>query len=561
MGTSETFHATSMGSFNTSSAAAHRPTYVVAAARGLQAFILRSPRLRRMIGASELIDQITGNLLGQTLSSLALIEGQDYRVFNAVAGGVRLLFTRRLDAERFVAVWPLLVTRHAPGLEIVQGLATLAPGGTIDTVIEAAERAAGAHRNLVWPELPVAGLATTFCPQSGLPAQRYAAADREWLDAQALARERAVKDAREELLRRTVGHPEGWDEEDWERFPQDIGAIAGEERRYVALVHVDANEMAGRVVNFARRLRDLPPEEIANRFRDFAGAVEQGTRQAIREALRPILQAFPRPNVVPFRPVICAGDDFTALLQARFALRFVRELLHALPTAIANEFHRRFQDPELARLGRGVTASAGIVFAQATFPFATAYEVCESLGKLAKDTTARKVSALALRRLTTPTVSDPDEMIVSGADPESALRFTMNPYTVGPIPTDSQIAESLPRLADLEALVRSIAGPLRGPIRKLLLNPSPSAWQMEEGFRRLLEVWQHRGRLDALAPPNQISQELGTQAAGLVALLRRLTGNPEDATVFRTVRTPDRPASTPLYDAIQLLAVETVFES
>ena len=75
--------------------------YYVLASKGIQDFILRGDKLKLMIGGSELVDDLPEKVVGEILTAMDLKEGEDFLVLSKAAGGVRLLFAGKEQADRF----------------------------------------------------------------------------------------------------------------------------------------------------------------------------------------------------------------------------------------------------------------------------------------------------------------------------------------------------------------------------------------------------------------------------------------------------------------------------
>src|SRR5699024_6439670 len=100
-----------------------------------QPWIFGSGKLRAIVGGSRLVSGITGELLDATLDVLP-DDTVDNLHFARKAGGAFIAYSRQpsgIGALR--RAWPLVVSRHAPGLSFSMGC------GSADTVSAAHDRA------------------------------------------------------------------------------------------------------------------------------------------------------------------------------------------------------------------------------------------------------------------------------------------------------------------------------------------------------------------------------------------------------------------------------------
>lgn len=155
-------------------------------------------------------------------------------------------------------------------------------------------------------------------------------------------------------------------------------------RNHLATVFVDGNAIGAL---FRRILAGDDPraKQIASR------AVTEATRQSLLTATRAVLSDVDGTLQVPVIPHVLGGDDLLVSVVADRAWPFVTAYLAAF------EEHLRAVR-ELAPYLDGLnppTASAGVVFARATFPFRQAVELSESLLRQAKREHSGKIAAVA----------------------------------------------------------------------------------------------------------------------------------------------------------------------
>lgn len=208
-------------------------TLVVATAKSIQSFVLGGDKLKQMIGASELIDAIPRGLLDSTLRAI----GGEVEVISKAAGGARILFSDHDVAMRFARVWPVVVWRFAPGLELV--VAVQPWSESHEATRFAAEAQLAVNRQFCAALLPLPSPLAVRVRRTGLPAVGL---DEKQQAADALWKRKAAASSGNAVLQRVL--PDGFDAS---QFPTDMEKLAGSEREYVAVIHMDGNQL-GRLI-------------------------------------------------------------------------------------------------------------------------------------------------------------------------------------------------------------------------------------------------------------------------------------------------------------------------
>lgn len=150
-------------------------------------------------------------------------------------------------------------------------------------------------------------------------------------------------------------------------------AALGEEdgnRNHLATVHIDGNGLGALFDHIARHGDGDLKAPVSAR-------VSAATRAALVEATRTILGSS---HTVPVIPHLVGGDDVLVSVVADQAWRFVTTYLEAF----ADQMRGIDGLAGLLPDGQRVTASAGLVFAHAKFPFRRSVELAEVLLKKAK---------------------------------------------------------------------------------------------------------------------------------------------------------------------------------
>ncbi len=399
----------------------------VASAKGLQSYVFRSDPLMEMIGASELIERLPRENKASILESppcekktsilkCALDEfapaAEDYQVLTDASGTLRVLFGSKETAMRLARLWPVLAGQFAPGLEIAITVDEVADN--LGEAIERAEYQINVNRNLLSADFPEAGPWVARNRRTGLPASRLveslSSEDRgkrkEPVDGESKRKREAAEWAQSTLLRKVV--PDGFElllrnnPASRDVWPSDLTKLATSDNAYIAIIHADANGLGAAMMQCVEHLKAKTSKNAARDYSELCAAIEKSTQAAARKAMTPLLKQAKmelnpgRKAIVPVRPLVCAGEDFTCVIRAKYAVRFAHDFLCALEVETKNEF-AGLSEPihGLEKL----TGCAGIVFFKSHYPFARAYAMAESLCGFAKKRTSRRASALAFLRL------------------------------------------------------------------------------------------------------------------------------------------------------------------
>ncbi|HMO50102.1 MAG TPA: hypothetical protein PKE26_05215 [Kiritimatiellia bacterium] len=485
--------------------------YYEYSAKSIQDYIFRTDKLKLMIGASTLVEQLADSI--RRLPAEWGVEESEFEVLTCAAGGVRILFGKLEDAQALAQWVPLYINAIAPGLEFAQAVVPIT-----DSLAGAGKQAGQKiqHARQRPPiNYPEAGPLIRRARRSGLPLFLHEKnTDEYWSHEEAAKREVTgeANDAAWDRMAPAKGPLER---------PFDFDDLVIGENSYIAIIHADANGLGERI----KRLAETGKLDEPSMWRDFSSAIQASTEEAARSSAQLVFKASERDKsrrYYPIRPLVCAGDDLTVIMDAVFALGFVREYL------------RRFEEQSQTRLGalgeEGLTACAGIVFMKAGFPFSSAYHLCEDLCKQAKKQLRREASGVCWHRLTAGVADEYSEIEQRELTTADGRLLTMMPYRVGSSGTG-------PHLGDLERLIQSSTLLPRSSQREWVSLAGASSHQADRAFQRMREI--------ATARPDKDAAFHAFKQA-----LERITGHPE-------LWTKETLPRTPLYDALELRAVKT----
>ena len=331
-----------------------------AAVQGIQDFIFKTNKLKHIVGASELVEQICTFAFDEFANN-----GES--VVRA-AGNIKFVFDKEDDCQKAVREFPKKVMTMAPGVTISQAVVPVEDdfGEAID-IIEAKLKA---QRNKP-PRSVTSGLiGIKRANNTGLPVVRIEKVEYKddstvqkecFQDVKGLCEKSFGKHA---LLAKKVAYnvSDITDKNDW-----------------IAIIHADGNGL-GKVVQKVGKKKDV--------FRNFSQELDTATIEAARKAFKEVEDQFVNKTVIPIRPVVLSGDDMTVILRGDLAIPYATAFINAFEEntkehlgGILREQHVFAGDKDY------LTACAGIAFIKSSYPFYYGYQLAEDLCDHAKKDT------------------------------------------------------------------------------------------------------------------------------------------------------------------------------
>ncbi len=405
-------------------------------AKSIQAYVLNSGKLKDMVGASEIVDQLTGEPLQEAMKAVGI--GENEIQFSRRAGGSFIAF---MDddgkAEALRDVWSLVVAQFAPGLDFVHMVTQAA------SEREAAALALKELQSMRFPsaDIPSASPLTRYNPRTGIPAAKLERSSNgnEWVDA-ATTRRRMKKFRQGHQLSRKLSDTElNWPVNMEKEFPHLSG------NSYIGIIHADGNGL-GKIL---RALQKTVGGNYREVYSAFSGKLEKATCDAAKKATQSVLvPAVSKGSFMPARPLVLGGDDLTMIVRGDLALSFTRSFLDAFEESTKDLCsYLRGKDVDWPQ--KFLTSCAGIAYIKSGQPFAMGYALAEELCSLSKEKSERRASSLSFHRVSTSFIPDAEwvrDQEMSSCSGNTTFVGTMGSYRVGSASSD------LPALADLLAL-------------------------------------------------------------------------------------------------------------
>lgn len=146
---------------------------------------------------------------------------------------------------------------------------------------------------------------------------------------------------------------------------------------WIAVIHADGNGLGEVVAELSGDYQ---------RFKDFSDNLDKATIAAAQAAYTATKEkeedekANRTLEKLKIRPIVIGGDDLTVICRGDLAVKFVKEYLEA------------FEKETKERIGKKLTACAGIAFIKSSYPFYYGYDLAEALcGEAKKDAKSDKV--------------------------------------------------------------------------------------------------------------------------------------------------------------------------
>jgi len=350
---------------------------------GIQKFLCSTGKLKEMLGGSEIIDSLPERFLSDRLQELALRavecpeQGRDWYIeIQRGAGAICLIMPDREKAAEFLTYFSEAAIERYPGLPLY---GTQVPmQWNVDSYRQArrdAENSIDEQRALY----PVS-CGTRMLPvleAARLDSFPACATDKDELISVSSATRRTKEclNASQERLRSLTEAPDGVNVS-WE---DDLNKMLGEEKTRVALIHIDGNDLGKLFRKKLEEGKNLPLEKSIAAMKELSETVSRANAAAFKAAVKDVVSYEMKRKAVthytmPLRPLVMGGDDITLVIRADLALLFL--------TRFASEFEKQSQ-----KNGERLSVGAGMVIMKASYPFAKAFSLVETLTESAKSAT------------------------------------------------------------------------------------------------------------------------------------------------------------------------------
>lgn len=340
-----------------------------ASIQGIQNYIFQTNELKDIIGASKLVNEIC--------HKFKAMYGEDSehrgKMIVHAAGNIKCIFDDEDACRDAVRNFPRFAMEMAPGITISQAVVKIKDDSEYAKKAEELEQRLHAQRNHPVKSLTTGLMAIERSRKTGLPATtiKYAQDKKEkdeYLD-EGIVAKRNEKGC--DLYRKLTGE----DIKTGNRA-YDTKDLTGH-NDWIAVIHADGNGLGEVVAELSGDYQ---------RFKDFSDNLDKATIAAAQAAYTATKEkeedekANRTLEKLKIRPIVIGGDDLTVICRGDLAVKFVKEYLEA------------FEKETKERIGKKLTACAGIAFIKSSYPFYYGYDLAEALcGEAKKDAKSDKV--------------------------------------------------------------------------------------------------------------------------------------------------------------------------
>lgn len=411
-----------------------------AAVQGIQGFIFQTNKLREIVGASALVEEICTKKFEELVGS-SYEEYDSYKKRGSIlhaAGNIKYVFDNQQECERIVRQFPMIISELAPGITVSQAVVVMDESIEFAEAVEVLENKLRIQRNRPMRSVTMGMMGIARSRQTGLPVSFFKSENRfgkvEQLYLDQGTRNKLYEDPSGNRLKTTktlcekaFGQPF---RDDDDRIAYNIEDIT-RKNDWIAIIHADGNGL-GQVVQKVGK----DPE----RFKTFSAWLDEATRKSAIAAYHAVEGQFENPNdragFVPIRPIVLSGDDLTVVCRADLALDYTTTFLAEFEKNTKNEtlLQEVFENETDKRL----TACAGIAYIKSSFPFYYGYNLAEELCSHAKKDAKEKqevkegkelpMSCLMFHKVQDSFTENYADIVERELTPNDGISFQCGPY-------------------------------------------------------------------------------------------------------------------------------------
>lgn len=376
-----------------------------AAVQGIQRFIFQTNKLKVIVGASELVEQVCTEAFEEFAKNGEWII--------SAAGNIKYIFNNREDCEKAVREFPKKVISMAPGITLSQAVVNITDD--YETKRNELEMKLREARNYQMVSQSIGLMGIERSRTTGLP---EIAGTKDHLDSATKKKIDCTKIARQKLHDKLFAGKFNVNNSIYE-----IEQLTGR-NDWIAVIHADGNGLGDIVRQIGGDIK---------KFKEFSKNLSLATEKAAQEAVKAVATS----DIVKVVPVVIGGDDLTVIICADIAVQF------------ANAYMRAFEQLTEELCSKKLTACAGIAFIKSSYPFYYGYELAESLCSKAKNISGREHSCLLFHKVQDSFIKDFGDIMERELTPSAGKSFLYGPYYINKFmnnPTVQELINNIERL-------------------------------------------------------------------------------------------------------------------
>ena len=348
-----------------------------ASVQGIQSFIFETNKLKEIVGASEMIEQIC------TEKYKDFIEADKIEVILAAAGNIRLIAEDTDELKEIVRRFPKEASDCAPGITISQAVVELIENKEKDSMNTLEDRLK-IQRNKPPRPTQITALGIERSRRTGKSAIER---DKDGclIDKASYLKRKNLTgkdlDAHSHLASKLIGLPNVAFKKIKDRkihFPLNMDDITNKQCGWLAVIHADGN-------NLGKLIQELSGDDILKSYKDFSTNLDSATCKAAANSFdKSLFKKIEEGKIeitnykFPIRPIVIGGDDLTVICRADLAIDFITTYLKEFESETSKIFKDIFKE------NKQLTACAGIAFVKKSYPFHYAIKLAEELCAVAK---------------------------------------------------------------------------------------------------------------------------------------------------------------------------------
>lgn len=400
-----------------------------AAVQGIQSFIFQTNKLREIVGASELVEEICTEVFEKTVTKFS--KDFDYKSDNSIiqaAGHIKYLFDSETDCKQIVLNMPKIVQEHAPGITFSQAVVVINTNDNFSDKVDELERYLKIQRNKPMRSQTLGLMGIRRSRQTGLPETDYKKIKGQWeyLDAAANAKLFDPADSNnerkgEKIRNKTIPYEEDKDKnktkEQIRPLLRDLDKKGGN-NDWIAVIHIDGNGLGTIVEKVCKK--------GAAEFQKFSIKLDNAVKKSAQEAFNAVKDRFNDEKIIPIRPLILSGEDYNLICRADFAVEYVKAFLQNFEDE--TKFITNYVEKNVLGEKDSLTACAGIAFVKSSFPFYYAYNLAEDLCSYSKKASERKASCIMFHKVQDSFTESYEEIVERELTPREGHSWQFGPY-------------------------------------------------------------------------------------------------------------------------------------